>query len=65
MIGSLLDQFDLHLARVGQRDGQVDVIVAFAAIAERRQRQAIGIEPGPTPQTSTQCFMAASTSGTT
>jgi hypothetical protein len=45
MVRALLDQLDLHLAGIRQCDRQVDVVIALAAIAERRQRQALGIEP--------------------
>jgi hypothetical protein len=45
MVRALLDQLDLHVARIGKPDRQVDVVVALSAVAERGEWQAFGIEP--------------------
>jgi hypothetical protein len=44
---ALLDQLDLHVAGIGQRDGDVNVVVALAQIGEGRHRQPVRVEPGP------------------
>src|SRR6266571_8993289 len=41
---ALLDQFELHIARIGERDRDLDV-VGPAAIAELVHRQLLGVEP--------------------
>ena len=44
-LAALLDQLDLHVARVRERDRHVKVVVADAAIAEGCQRQSVDVEP--------------------
>ena len=48
-VAALLDQFDLHIARIRQRDRHVNVVVALAHIGERGHRQPVRIEPRPDP----------------
>jgi phosphoribosylamine---glycine ligase len=42
---ALLDQFELDVARIGERDRQMRDVVGLALIAVRGQRQLVGIEP--------------------
>ena len=43
---TLLDQLELHVPRVRQGDGDVDVVIAPTSIGETGDRQAVGVEPG-------------------
>src|SRR4029077_12005740 len=43
---ALLDQLELHVAGIGERDGQVNVIVALTFVPEAVERQFLGEVPG-------------------
>jgi hypothetical protein len=48
-IVALLDQFELHVAGIGQRDRQMDVVVALLLVPEAVQRQSLGDIPRADP----------------
>src|SRR5262245_22326915 len=43
---ALLDELELHVTRVGQRNRDVNAIVARTAIAELCERELVSVEPG-------------------
>src|SRR5580698_3579054 len=46
-VAALLDQLELDVARIGERDRQMRDVVALASVAVAGERQAIGIKPRP------------------
>ena len=44
-IAALLDQFQLHVARVRQGNRDMNAVVSLASIAELRDGKLVGIEP--------------------
>src|SRR6185369_10719471 len=44
-LATLLDELELNVARVGERDRHMDVVVARAAIAEFGDGKLVGVEP--------------------
>ena len=48
-VAPLLDQLDLHVPGIGERDREVNAVVARAAVAEGGQRQPVDVEPRPDP----------------
>src|SRR5215469_1742556 len=42
---SLLDQLKLHITRIGQRDGEMNIVVALLLVPEAVKRQFLGDEP--------------------
>src|SRR3990172_2205844 len=46
-IAALLDQLDLHVTRIGERDREVNAVVACPAVGESGQQQSVDVEPGP------------------